>query len=189
MGFEMGYAPACLPFLFTEFCQKLFITLLNKMLTKYFSHLPPCCRKSKRVPILAIKFLFNWRMGLKQQCHEAVIAATHLQTAAVACGGDKCTQSTRNSAWIIMLILILISILVSIILFQFVQAARMDQWLLIPSISNDHNSSPLQQSIRYTLALATLRCFTTPGCFPSTKCCTGHPQMLQWSRPWEEQAF
>lgn len=41
----------------------------------------------------------------------------------------------------------------------------------------------------YTTALATLSCFSTPGCFPSSKCHKGVPQKLQRRKKWEEQSF
>ena len=53
----------------------------------------------------------------------------------------------------------------------------------------DHDSSCHDHHTYYTSALATIRCFTTPGCFPSAKCRNGHPQKLQRDKKWEEQAF
>lgn len=56
---------------------------------------------------------------------------------------------------------------------------------------NDTNLAARPDAVdtSYTAALATMACFTTPGCFPSAKCQTGVPQKLQRKKKWEEQSF
>lgn len=45
------------------------------------------------------------------------------------------------------------------------------------------------QNDAYTSALATMGCFATPDCFPSSNCRTGMPQKIPRKKKWEEQSF
>jgi len=46
-----------------------------------------------------------------------------------------------------------------------------------------------QQSDNFESSLLQLRCFTTPGCFPTVKCRQGIPQKIARQRKYEEQSF
>ena len=41
----------------------------------------------------------------------------------------------------------------------------------------------------YISAMATMRCFVTPGCFPGAACRKGHPKKVRRKKKWEEQSF
>jgi Methyltransferase domain len=56
--------------------------------------------------------------------------------------------------------------------------------------SSSSSSSNNEDTLAYSSALTTIRCLTTPGCFPSLKCRTGAlPQKIQREKKWEEQSF
>lgn len=57
------------------------------------------------------------------------------------------------------------------------------------SAQSSSSSLATTTMLDYTFPLMILRCFTTPGCFPSFKCRTGVPQKIKRKKRWEEQSF
>jgi hypothetical protein len=61
---------------------------------------------------------------------------------------------------------------------------------LLSSSSSAVNLATASSVLSYSAALTTIRCLTTPGCFPSLQCRSKTaPQKIQRRKKWEEQSF
>jgi Methyltransferase domain len=92
---------------------------------------------------------------------------------------------------------IIIAVVSWVLLLLWLLTHRTPSWsansLLFRSLLSDGTGSSTSSSssyLSYSAALTTIRCLTTPGCFPSLQCRSKtFPQKIQRRKKWEEQSF